>query len=106
MKPIRLKALCFLVIVPALTLACSEPGVEEEVTSGGEMTPVESPLPDPSGWGTHVLAVAVAPDGAVWVGTYGDGIYVSRDGTGADWEHITSGDSTSISWDFVNSFAF
>lgn len=107
MKAIRLKALGSLaIIVPALTFACSEPGVEEEATSGGEMTAVESPLPDPSSWGTHVLAVAVAPDSAVWVGTYGDGIYVSRDGTGADWEHITAGDSTSISWDFVNSFAF
>ncbi len=66
----------------------------------------EEPVPDSSGWGTHVLAVAQAPDGSVWVGTYGQGIYVSRDGTGGDWQNITSGDSTSISWDFVNAFAF
>ncbi|MBI4410150.1 MAG: hypothetical protein HY561_10610 [Gemmatimonadetes bacterium] len=32
------------------------------------------PLPDPSGWGTHVLVEARAPDGAVWVGSYGAGI--------------------------------
>ena len=38
-----------------------------------------APLPDPTGWGTHVLAVEVAPDGALWVGTYGQGIYVSRE---------------------------
>ena len=68
----------------------------------------ESPLPDPDGWGTHVLAIGVAPDGAVWVGTYGQGIFVSRSGLGDDWERIVASrdDSTSISWDFVNSFAF
>jgi murein DD-endopeptidase MepM/ murein hydrolase activator NlpD len=65
-----------------------------------------APLPDPTGWGTHVLALEVAPDGALWVGTYGQGIYVSRDGTGGAWERLTSADSAGISWDFVNSFAF
>ncbi|HET6362604.1 MAG TPA: peptidoglycan DD-metalloendopeptidase family protein [Gemmatimonadota bacterium] len=65
-----------------------------------------APLPDPTGWGTHVLALEVAPDRAIWVGTYGQGIYVSRDGTGREWEQLTSADSTGISWDFVNAFAF
>ena len=65
-----------------------------------------SPLPDPTGWGTHVLAVEIAPDGAIWVGTYGKGIYVSRDGTGSEWTHLSSADSAGISWDFVNAFAF
>ncbi|MDT8436933.1 MAG: peptidoglycan DD-metalloendopeptidase family protein [Gemmatimonadota bacterium] len=67
-----------------------------------------SPLPDPDGWGAHVLALAVAPDGAVWVGTYGQGIFVSRSGRGDDWERIVASrdDSMSISWDFVNAFAF
>jgi murein DD-endopeptidase MepM/ murein hydrolase activator NlpD len=65
-----------------------------------------SPLPDPTGWGTHVLTLEVAPDGAIWVGTYGQGIYVSRDGTGGEWTHLSSGDSAGISWDFVNAFAF
>ncbi|MFN2382656.1 MAG: peptidoglycan DD-metalloendopeptidase family protein [Gemmatimonadota bacterium] len=63
-------------------------------------------MPDSSGWGTHVLAVEVAPDGAVWVGTFGQGIYVSRDGSGRDWEQIRSGDSTGISWDYVNAISF
>jgi len=88
-----------------LVSGCSRP--EDDSAGDASSSGIESPLPDPSGWGTHVLAVAVAPDGAVWVGTYGDGIYVSRDGKGSAWEHIASSeDSTSISWDFVNSFAF
>jgi murein DD-endopeptidase MepM/ murein hydrolase activator NlpD len=68
--------------------------------------PALATLPDPGGWGTHVLATAVAPDGALWVGTYGQGIYVSRDGSGAEWANLTSADSGGISWDFVNAFAF
>jgi murein DD-endopeptidase MepM/ murein hydrolase activator NlpD len=66
------------------------------------------PLPDSSGWGIHVLATARAPDGATWVGTYGDGIFVLRSG-GASWERIRSSNDTSrhaISWDFVHAFAF
>lgn len=63
-------------------------------------------LPDPSGWTTHPLVVASAPDGAVWVGTYGQGIYVSRDGMGGSWENLTSADSAGLSWDFVNAVAF
>ena len=38
------------------------------------------PLPDSTGWGVHILALARAPDGAIWVGTYGDGIFVYRPG--------------------------
>jgi murein DD-endopeptidase MepM/ murein hydrolase activator NlpD len=66
------------------------------------------PLPDSSGWGVHVLAIARAPDGAVWVGTYGKGIFVQRQGAGS-WEQIrSSGDTAAhaISWDFVHAFAF
>ena len=70
------------------------------------MTPLRSPLPDSTGWGTHVLAVAEGPDASVWVGTYGQGIYVSRDGMGREWENLRSRDSTDISWDFVNAIAF
>jgi murein DD-endopeptidase MepM/ murein hydrolase activator NlpD len=69
-------------------------------------TAPSDPLPDPSGWNTHVLAVEAAPEGAVWVGTYGQGIYVSRDASGRDWENLTSSDSAGISWDFVNALAF
>jgi murein DD-endopeptidase MepM/ murein hydrolase activator NlpD len=87
--------------------AGSRPGGEAPVPTPVTVRP-ESPLPDPDGWGAHVLAVDVAPDGAVWVGTYGEGIFVSRSGTGDGWERIVASreDSTSISWDFVNAFAF
>jgi hypothetical protein len=65
-------------------------------------------LPDTSGWGVHVLAIARAPDSAIWVGTYGRGIYVLRNGA-TSWEHIHSSDDTAahaISWDFVHAFGF
>jgi len=64
-------------------------------------------LPDSSGWGVHILAIGDAPDGALWVGTYGQGIFVQR-GAGS-WERIRSSSDTaahSISWDFVHAFAF
>lgn len=66
------------------------------------------PLPDSSGWGVHVLAIARAPDSAIWVGTYGRGIFVLRQGAGS-WEQIRASSDTSahaISWDFVHAFAF
>jgi murein DD-endopeptidase MepM/ murein hydrolase activator NlpD len=66
------------------------------------------PLPDSSGWGVHVLALARAPDSSIWVGTYGQGIFVLRQGASA-WERIRSSDDTAdhaISWDFVHAFAF
>jgi murein DD-endopeptidase MepM/ murein hydrolase activator NlpD len=65
-------------------------------------------LPDPSGWGVHVLALARGPDGAVWAGTYGEGIFVLRPGANA-WENLRSSRDTAahaISWDFVHAFAF
>ena len=65
-------------------------------------------LPDSTGWGVHVLARARAPDGAIWVGTYGQGIFVLRPGASA-WAHLAhSTDTTahSISWDFVHAFGF
>jgi len=64
------------------------------------------PLPDSAGWGVHVLAVARDPQGAVWVGSYGQGIFRLPPGATA-WQRIrrdTSG--TSISWDFVHAFGF
>ena len=57
-----------------------------------------------------MLAVATAPDSSVWVGTYGQGIFVLRKGVGSGvWEHIRSSSDTaahSISWDFVHAFGF
>jgi len=67
-------------------------------------------LPDSNGWGVHVLAIARAPDSAIWVGTYGEGIFVLRPGVGRGaWERIRSSTDTAahaISWDFVHAFAF
>jgi murein DD-endopeptidase MepM/ murein hydrolase activator NlpD len=57
------------------------------------------PLPDSSGWGVHILALGRGPDGAVWVGTYGEGIYVLRPGATA-WDHVRAGDAP------VQAFAF
>jgi murein DD-endopeptidase MepM/ murein hydrolase activator NlpD len=65
-------------------------------------------LPDSTGFGVHVLALARAPDSSIWVGTYGDGIYVLRKNAAA-WEHIMRSRDTSahsISFDFVHAFAF
>jgi len=65
-------------------------------------------LPDSSGWGVHVLTVARAPDEAIWVGTYGQGIFVLRPGA-ASWQRIHSSPDTAahaISWDFVHAFGF
>lgn len=64
------------------------------------------PLPDSTGWGVHVLAVARDPHGAVWVGTYGHGMYRLPAGATA-WEQIRHDSTeTSISWDFVQALAF
>lgn len=75
--------------------------------------PLLPPLPDSSGWGVHVLALARAPDSSVWVGTYGQGIFVLRKSVGrggvGKWERIRASRDTSqrsISWDFVHAFAF
>src|SRR5438445_48706 len=66
------------------------------------------PLPDTTGFGVHVLALARAPDNTIWVGTYGQGIFVLRQGAGS-WEQIKhSSDTTgrTISFDFVHAFGF
>jgi Peptidase family M23/Two component regulator propeller len=64
------------------------------------------PVPDSTGWGTHVLAAARDSQGGIWIGTYGHGIFRLPAGATA-WEHLrrdTSG--TSISFDFVHALAF
>jgi murein DD-endopeptidase MepM/ murein hydrolase activator NlpD len=56
----------------------------------------------------HVLAIARAPDSALWVGTYGQGIFVLRPGT-RSWERLRSSSDTTaraISWNFVHAFGF
>jgi murein DD-endopeptidase MepM/ murein hydrolase activator NlpD len=60
------------------------------------------PLPGPP----HVLTIARAPDSSLWVGTYGEGIFVLRPGA-STWENIRPDTTdTSISWGFVHAFAF
>src|SRR5882762_1388472 len=66
------------------------------------------PLPDTTGFGVHVLALARAPDNALWVGTYGQGLFVLRQGAGS-WEQVKhSSDTTGrrISFDFVHALGF
>jgi murein DD-endopeptidase MepM/ murein hydrolase activator NlpD len=71
----------------------------------GGQAPVP-PLPDSTGWGVHVLTAARDGGGALWVGTYGRGIYRLPPG-GSAWEPIRRDSSgTSISWDFVQALAF
>jgi hypothetical protein len=65
---------------------------------------VPSALPDGTGWGVHVLAVERAPNGATWVGTYGEGIFVWGP-RAEEWRHIPQSDD-GLSWGFVNSLAF
>ncbi len=65
-------------------------------------------LPDSTGFGVHVLALARAPDSAIWVGTYGEGIFVLRRGA-QTWEHqkyVRDTSAHSISFNFINGFAF
>ena len=64
------------------------------------------PLPDSTGWGVHVLTAARDPQGGIWVGTYGQGMYRLAPGASA-WQQFRH-DSTvsSISMDFVQAIAF
>ncbi|TFG53388.1 MAG: hypothetical protein E4H37_03345, partial [Gemmatimonadales bacterium] len=63
-------------------------------------------LPDPDGFGLHVLEVATDSRNGVWVGNYGHGIYALRPGS-TEWEAIRHDTTaTSISWDFVHAIAF
>ena len=77
------------------------------VAQAPETAPSAPPaLPDSSGWGVHVLAIARDPQAALWVGTYGQGIFRLPVGA-STWERIRSDTvAGAISWDFVNAFAF
>jgi len=64
------------------------------------------PLPDSTGWGVHVLTAARDPQGGLWVGSYGAGIYRLPSGA-TTWESIRHDSTeTSISMDFVQAIAF
>jgi murein DD-endopeptidase MepM/ murein hydrolase activator NlpD len=88
----------------ALAVAAALLGAARRVPAQG--APSLPPLPDSSAWGVHILALGRGEDGAIWVGTYGDGMYVLRPGATA-WEHLHA-DTTAggISSDFVHAFAF
>ncbi len=96
--------------VAALTaglVACGSTGAPNRTTPPGE-APLPGDLPDTT-FGTHVLVVARSPhDRSLWAGTYGRGIFVTRTDSTQKWRRIVSanGDSTSISWNFVNSISF
>jgi murein DD-endopeptidase MepM/ murein hydrolase activator NlpD len=88
-------------------LACSFLGAFEPIAPANAQEKMP-PLPDTTGWGVHVLAVARDAQGTVWVGTYGKGIYRLPHGADA-WQAVrrdTTAGSRSISWDFVHAFAF
>src|SRR5688572_5507513 len=71
-----------------------------------EAPPAVLALPDSSGFGVPVLAVTKAPDGALWVGTYGRGIYILKGGD-STWSRLVTSDSAgAISFDFIHAFAF
>ena len=46
-------------------------------------------LPDSSGWGVHILSAAQDRSGAVWLGTYGQGIF-RLPADSARWQRIRS----------------
>src|SRR3954470_16946914 len=86
-----------LVLTGAMISASAQPA------SGQAKLP---PLPDSTGWGVHVLAVARDAQGAIWVGTYGQGIYRLPLGATA-WQPIRhDSTATSISHDFIQALAF
>ncbi len=64
------------------------------------------PLPDTTGFGVHVLALARDDAGTLWAGTYGRGIFRLRAGSKV-WENFHHDSTkTSLSWDFVHAIAF
>jgi murein DD-endopeptidase MepM/ murein hydrolase activator NlpD len=91
-------------LAPLLLLACvgTPPPAPPMPELRMGLAPV---LPDTSGWGVHVLALRRAPDGAVWVGTNGAGMFVLP-AKKEEWEQVAVGaDSTGIASGFVNSIA-
>jgi murein DD-endopeptidase MepM/ murein hydrolase activator NlpD len=93
---------------PSLWPAALPPVPALVVLAGPLCAQALPPLPDATGFGVHVLAAARAPDHAIWVGSYGEGIFVLRPGA-ASWEqlrHTSDSAAHSISWDFVHAFGF
>src|SRR5262245_50080836 len=93
-----------LAALPIVAACASQPAPRTAATRTSQAMPKQ--LPDTT-WGTQVLVLARDRMGELWVGTYGRGLFVFRSDS-ARWEQIASksGDSTSISWNFINSLAF
>ncbi|HSJ06759.1 MAG TPA: M23 family metallopeptidase [Longimicrobiales bacterium] len=91
-----------LAAISAAACATSPPPRPDDEEMG---VPLPPPLPDTAGWGVHVLALERGPDGSLWVGTYGEGIFVLRRRS-QEWERIAPGGGDSIAWGYVNSIAF
>jgi murein DD-endopeptidase MepM/ murein hydrolase activator NlpD len=97
-----------LALVLGLGAACSPAAAPQQGPQpGSQRRRLPSPLPDSTGWGVHVLALAVDPRGGLWAGTFGQGIFVLRNGTNM-WEHLVprAGSNASISGSSINGFAF
>ncbi|MGH7630717.1 MAG: peptidoglycan DD-metalloendopeptidase family protein [Gemmatimonadales bacterium] len=102
MRP-RLRTGAFVVFLSLWFIIVRGAGV---VAAQGAPAPFP-PLPDPTGWGVHVLTAARDPGGTIWLGTYGHGILRLPPGATA-WEQIRR-DTTNtggLSWDFVHALAF
>ena len=93
----------FLPLMILVSCVGSAPPVRDERVLGPRMPEA---LPDSTGFGNHVLVLAEGPGRTLWAGTYGRGIYVSGDSSGWNRIAVRPNDSTSISWNFVNSLAF
>jgi murein DD-endopeptidase MepM/ murein hydrolase activator NlpD len=106
MNRIACRALVALLLPAALAAQVNAPPRAPRAVPR-EVPPTLPTLPDSTGFGVPVLAVSRAPDGALWVGTYGRGIYVLKAGD-SSWTHIARerGNDESISFDFVHAFAF
>jgi murein DD-endopeptidase MepM/ murein hydrolase activator NlpD len=106
----RNRAALFLLLaaVPAAPMAPAAAQARPMAAAGAPMprAPQLPLIPDPSGWGVHILALARGPDGTIWAGTYDEGIFVLRPGAAA-WENLrASREEGTISSDFVHAFAF
>lgn len=99
-------AICGMAPVALTLMACGTAPARDTDTVRPVEASLPPALPDSTPFGVHVLALG-QQNNQLWVGTYGKGILRLRP-RARQWEQITAreNDSTSISWDFVNSLAF
>jgi hypothetical protein len=91
-------------LVAVLLAACGAPPPPR--AAGVELRrAAPPPLPDTAGWGVHVLALARAPDGGVWAGTFDRGLWVIRPRS-SEWERVQPDVASGARDSAVNSFAF